>query len=203
MHCAVLGGNINILKCLVEKNLCPVAFKHDVHTGRLQSVQTSTGRSLVDLAMTGRPKLEILRYLVMEKKLSVLDTKDPSLAPRALDALLRSGASLPPPESVTRIPMETFPGQPMVHVIDDLTENSDTVTLDDAVSSEIVSWISDHSNNVKLTIDHCQCILCYEKSMDCVLIPCGHQVCCQHCGKQLNTCPLCKGDCSVLRIFRN
>jgi hypothetical protein len=39
--------------------------------------------------------------------------------------------------------------------------------------------------------------------MDCVLIPCGHQICCQHCGKHLNTCPLCKRNCSVLRIFRN
>lgn len=103
------------------------------------------GRSLLDLAMTGRPKLEILRYLVMEKKLSVLDTKDPSLAPRALDSLLRSGVSLPPSESITRSPMDAIPGQPLIHVIDDLTEHSDTVTLDDAVS-EIVSRIAGRSN---------------------------------------------------------
>ena len=43
--------------------------------------------------MTGKPKLEVLRYLVMEKNLSVMDTKDPSLAPRTLEALLRAGVS--------------------------------------------------------------------------------------------------------------
>jgi hypothetical protein len=136
VHCAVLGGNCHILKWLVDGQCCPIAVKRDVHTGRMQSVQTSTGRSLVDLAMTGKPKLEILSYLVMNKKLSVLDTKDPSLAPRALEALLRAGVS--PRGDAAENPKEYVTGQPVVEVTDDLTEHSGTSTLDDAVSKTVV-----------------------------------------------------------------
>lgn len=120
----MLGGNVEILKWLVRKHGCPISIRQDSRTGRLQSVQTSGGRSLVDLAMTGKPKLEVLRYLVMEKNLSVLDTKDPSLAPRTLEALLRAG--------VSRETAEASVSGEVVHVIDDYTEYSGT-TLDDAV----------------------------------------------------------------------
>lgn len=123
---------MDILKWLVDKHGCPIATKQDARTGRLQSVQTSAGRSLVDLAMTGKPKLAVLRYLVMEKNLSVLDTKDPSLAPRTLEALLRAG--------VSRETAEASVSGEVVHVIDDLTEHSGT-TLDDAVRTVFVDGL--------------------------------------------------------------
>jgi hypothetical protein len=88
-------------------------------------------RSLIDLAMTGKPKLEVLRYLVMEKNLSVMDTKDPSLAPRTLEALLRAGVSRESAEA------SIAPQGRVVHVItsDDQASSIDgTTTLDDAVS---------------------------------------------------------------------
>lgn len=44
VHCAVLGGNVETLKWLVDKHGCPVSIKRDARTGRLQSVQTSAGR---------------------------------------------------------------------------------------------------------------------------------------------------------------
>jgi Zinc finger, C3HC4 type (RING finger) len=47
-----------------------------------------------------------------------------------------------------------------------------------------------------------RCSLCYEQPLDCVLVPCGHQMCCSQCGKQLRRCPVCKVDCSVQRVFR-
>ena len=81
--------------------------------------------------MTGKPKLEVLRYLVMEKNLSVMDTKDPSLAPRTLEALLRAGVSRESAEA------SVATGE-IVHVIqasDDQASSFDgTNTLDDAVS---------------------------------------------------------------------
>lgn len=170
VHCAVLGGSIETLKWLVDAHCCPIAIKKDSRTGRMQSVQTSSMRTLVELAMTGKAKLDILRYLVMDKNLSILDASDPKLAPRALEALLRAGV---PKQSAE----ESISDGIMVRIIDDPSEHSSR-SLDDA------------------------CVLCYERSMDCVLIPCGHQVCCQECGKQLDACPVCKVNCSVLRIFR-
>ena len=57
------------------------------------SLQTSKCRTLIDLAMTGKPKFEILSYLV-QRGLSVLDTKDPNLPPKTLQLLMESGLSL-------------------------------------------------------------------------------------------------------------
>jgi len=120
---------VETLKWLVDKHGCPISLQKDSRSGRLQSVQTSAGRSLIDLAMTGKPKLAVLRYLVMEKNLSVMDTRDSSLAPRTLEALLRAG--------VSRESAQASVSGNVVHVIDDQTEHSGT-TLDDAVRR--VKW---------------------------------------------------------------
>lgn len=105
---------------------------------------------------------------MLEKSLSVLDTNDPTLAPRTLEVLLRAGVSLDQASS-----------SPTVGNVVNVVEDDYSVsTIEDA------------------------CILCCEKSMDCVLIPCGHQVCCKECGTHLTNCPVCKVQCSVLRIFR-
>lgn len=90
IHCAVLGGNVDLVKWLVEKEDCPLSVRKDPKSGMLCSVQTSARRTLIDLAMTGKPKIEILSFLV-QKNLSVLDTKDPKLAPKTLQMLLGAG----------------------------------------------------------------------------------------------------------------
>ena len=153
VHCAVLGGNIELLQWLVEGHLCPLVSKEN------RSVQTSASRTLFDLAMVGRPKVAILRYLV-QKGMDINDVKDSALAPRTLQLILK--AEMPPP---------------VTHVIPH-DASVTTTTLDDA------------------------CTLCCEKHMDCVLIPCGHQLCCSDCGKQLSQCPTCKTPCQVLKVFR-
>jgi hypothetical protein len=85
-----MGGNLALVRWLVEVQACPVSVGRDPKTGVPLSIQTSSGRTLMDLAMTGRPKNEILRYLV-GKNLSVRDTKDKTLAPKTLQNLMRSG----------------------------------------------------------------------------------------------------------------
>jgi hypothetical protein len=85
-----MGGNLDLVKWLVEVHDCPIAVKRDPKSGMLLSVQTSKSRTLVDLAMTGRPKIDILGYLI-GKNLSVLDTKDPTLAPKTLQTLMSAG----------------------------------------------------------------------------------------------------------------
>lgn len=90
VHCAVMGGNLDLVKWLVEAHGCPISVKRSPLSGTLQSVQTSKSRTLMDLAMTGRPKFDILQYLV-GKNLSVSDTIDSSLASKTLDSLMRQG----------------------------------------------------------------------------------------------------------------
>jgi hypothetical protein len=85
-----MGGNLELVKWLVEVQDCPISVILDPKSGILLSLQTSSSRTLIDLAMTGKPKIDILSYLV-RKNLSVLDTKDPSLAPKTLQTLMGAG----------------------------------------------------------------------------------------------------------------
>lgn len=173
VHCAVMGGSIEIVKWLVDIHLCPISVKNDPR-GHMLSVQTSASRTLLDLAMTGvmRSKVDILVYL-LGKGLSITDVKDSSLIPKTLETILKVGREQ---NMLTNIPMMTDGNENNHMVLDD--DETDTALEDNA------------------------CCLCYERPMDCVLTPCGHQMCCTDCGQQLTCCPMCKVQCSVLRVFR-
>lgn len=86
---------MDLVKWLIEAHNCPWAAPLDpTNTQKLMSVQTSACRTLLDLTMTGRPKLAILAYLV-RKGLSVEDVKDKTLIPKTLELLLMSDAAAP------------------------------------------------------------------------------------------------------------
>lgn len=163
---------MNLVQWLVDTQLCPLSVKCDAKTRKVLSLQTSAGRTLMDLAMTGRPKLDILMYLV-RKGLSIDDVKDTSLVSKTLEVVMRSGAVFP---DADKIPSSGSIG---IHEIDVVAHYDESVTTDEDA-----------------------CKLCYERSMDCVLQPCGHQLCCNDCGAQLTSCPICKAACTVLRIYR-
>ena len=92
--CAVMGGSLELVGWLVDVQLCPISVRKDFKTGNMLSVQTSSGRTLLDLAMTGlRPKLEILVYLI-RKGLTLSDVKNPALVPKTLEAILKAGYPL-------------------------------------------------------------------------------------------------------------
>ena len=166
VHCCTLGGNLQLLQYLVDSHLCPISVKRDNKTGKMLSVKTSSDRTLIDLAMIGKPKVDLLMYLV-NKGLSITDLADSSLAPKTLEALLKSGF---------------VPGGPQ-----------------SAVMNNVMALV-DQSEASVATVDNA-CTLCCEKSMNCVLNPCGHMLCCTDCGKQLATCPMCKVKCNVLPII--
>jgi hypothetical protein len=84
-----MGGNLQLLRWLVETHGCSLFIKSDSMTTRRQCLRTSANKSLIDLAMIGKPKLDILRYLVITHCMSVEDTTNPRMALRSLDALLR------------------------------------------------------------------------------------------------------------------
>ena len=46
------------------------------------------------------------------------------------------------------------------------------------------------------------CIICYDNSIDCVMTPCGHQICCLECSENLNACPVCNTQGQFIRIFK-
>jgi len=175
VHAAVIGGNVNILRWLVDTLGCPIST--ELSTGSLtatksttnQSLRTSKGRSLIDLALNGKKKPDIVRYLIVEKKLSVKDSNNTPLLLNAIDNYIRQS-------NITET--EQLKGSPPVLVIDE-EQSSVSTSLND------------------------QCCICFERPFsDCVLTPCGHQMCCFKCGQHLDKCPICKVPCSPLKVFR-
>jgi FYVE zinc finger len=80
VHCAVLGGNIELLKFLVDELCCPIKTFHIASNARnsksvVTPIVTSKGRSLLGIAMN-HEKLDIVRYLVTEKGVSLTSEKD-------------------------------------------------------------------------------------------------------------------------------
>ncbi|CAN0538357.1 unnamed protein product, partial [Scytosiphon promiscuus] len=36
--------------------------------------------------------------------------------------------------------------------------------------------------------------VCFERQVDCTLVPCGHHCCCLVCAAQFEKCPVCRPD---------
>jgi hypothetical protein len=80
VHCAALGGNIRLLKWLVDDNCCPIKSLRVSGGGRDASgtytpIVTSKGRSLLGIAMENR-NVDIIRYLVVHKGISLAGERD-------------------------------------------------------------------------------------------------------------------------------
>lgn len=100
IHCAVEGGNTNVVRWLMDDHFCPIKLirtgsgkraKRGM-TGTDVPILTSKGRSVMTIAMSGL-KIDILRYLVIERDVSVYEAKDLKSSLRALEAALQA---LPP-----------------------------------------------------------------------------------------------------------
>jgi Zinc finger, C3HC4 type (RING finger) len=177
VHCAVMGGSLELVRWLVDTQLCPLFAAHHTAKGHAQSIPTSSGRTVLDLVMSGRrPKPDILHYLVVAKGVSINDIKDTTLALQTLESLLKRGICLPPSNTQE----SPFPS----------SNTEPTLIFDDPAADEATDALQD------------PCALCCDRETDCVLLPCGHQMCCTECGAQLAACPACKVPCTVLRIFR-
>lgn len=80
IKCAALGGNLNILKWLVDDNCCPI--KSVRVSGRCRDasnsfteISTSKGRSLLGIALENH-NVGIVRYLVVDKGIQLTGEKD-------------------------------------------------------------------------------------------------------------------------------
>jgi len=47
-----------------------------------------------------------------------------------------------------------------------------------------------------------QCIICFSNPIDCVATPCGHQICCLDCSRNMTRCPVCAVECTFMRVYR-
>ena len=47
-----------------------------------------------------------------------------------------------------------------------------------------------------------QCIICFSNPINCVATPCGHQICCLDCSRNISRCPVCAVECTFMRVYR-
>ena len=104
IHCAVEGGNTNVVRWLMDDHFCPIKL---IRTGSGKRAKrgmtgdvpilTSKGRSVMTIAM-GSLQIDILRYLVIERDVSVHESKDLKTSLRALEAALQAL----PPQNLSR-----------------------------------------------------------------------------------------------------
>ena len=124
VHACVLGGSLKALRWLVDDNCCPiksvrVSGKTKDNASKYTAIVTSRGRSLLSIAMETN-NTEIVRYLVVEKRLSIATDKGitPAMLIRNLDLALRL------------IPGDSSEG-------DDINDNNDDNDDDVTVEAEV------------------------------------------------------------------
>jgi hypothetical protein len=92
IHCAVEGGNHDIVRWLIDQHYCPVKLLRTVGNKKVKQssgvlILTSKGRSVLSIAID-RLKVDILRYLVVECGVSIFEAKDLQTSLRALESAL-------------------------------------------------------------------------------------------------------------------
>lgn len=94
IHCAVEGGNLDIVRWLLEDHFCPIKVVRTASAKRAKKggspdfpILTSKNRSVLTIALENL-HVEILRYLVVDNSVSVYEAKDLNTSLRALEAVL-------------------------------------------------------------------------------------------------------------------
>jgi hypothetical protein len=95
IHCAVEGGNLSIVRWLMEDHFCPVkvirtgggAKKTKKGGSQDYPILTSKNRSVLTIAMDNI-HVKVLRYLVVDNGFSIYESKDLKGSLRALEAVL-------------------------------------------------------------------------------------------------------------------
>jgi len=93
VHCAVLGGNLGLVRWLIQDHFCPIKVVRSA-PGRKSKrsdslIMTSKGRNVLSLALE-RLKVDVMQFLVVECGVSIYEHTDLKTSLRALEAALVS-----------------------------------------------------------------------------------------------------------------
>ena len=165
------------------------------HDGTLT---TSRGKTILELAIASR-NIDVVRYLVCDKNISILSYKDLGTALITLEAalklitLLSGGTGGAGSTEMNGADASSNQIAPVEALADDRGENR----ASDAEMGGRGRVLSDSIRSEEDT-----CIICCNNPIDCVTIPCGHSLCCLKCSTELTDCPLCCTKSTFLRTFK-
>jgi len=198
IHCAVEGGNLSIVRWLMEDHFCPVKV---IRTGggvkkakkagsQDYPILTSKNRSVLTIAMDSI-HVNVLRYLVVDSAFSIYEAKDLKGSLRALEVVLNAL-----PSSLGEYRSDDF-----AHRWDDAVFDEGT-SVASSLGADATFPGSEYDESTNNHTDADACIICCDNTIDCVITPCGHQVCCLTCSKNLSTCPVCNSRGEFIKIYR-
>lgn len=206
----------------MEEQNCPLMYDTNI------PIITSKGRNALTLALQ-KQSVDIARFLVVEQgmDLGLANASSKYLRMSVLTLLEKALQRIPAPDHSTTTASapgtnpdsssSSFPNGMTVEE-NDVSQHSSVVlppatapsVIDSSVESNGLHHLdgfktNDSDNGLDCSDDTItdSCIVCFEKSIDCVITPCGHQVCCLSCGEQLEVCPICNQEFTLLRIFRS
>ena len=210
IHCAAEGGNIQILRWLIDDHFCPIkvhmASKTNTGIASMADspIRTSKGRTVLSIAVESL-KVDMMRYLVVELGISIYECKDLRPALSALEAAL----SALPCTMVNRIEVP--------HTVPTGVARWDNATFDDGCSEPSSLGVDDEVKYIDETKSRASssrnggggdqggqqiCVICFDRKIDCVGTPCGHAVSCLECSGSLKLCPICNERSNFIKIYR-
>jgi len=213
VHCAVRGGNLNLVRWLIDVHFCPIFMTQLTNSyeskegnsggASTQPLVTSKGRSALFYAMSTQ-NIDVLRYLAIEKGMSLFETKDLQTTLLNLKiALERLPRQL---DQENRLLTACTTNYDNIFISESHGKDQEVIAGAQSFESEsatpAVKGEQDDDDNVTTTTVNDACIICFVNVIDCVLLPCGHQICCIHCSKTLNLCPICNIKCTYRKIFK-
>ena len=94
IQCAILGGNLDIIVWLIDVHFCPIKVfrtgnKYGEQGSDEQLISTSKSRNVLDMALDSK-NVDILRYLICDKNISVFGVKDLSSLMGAFDVAMKA-----------------------------------------------------------------------------------------------------------------
>ena len=199
VHYAVEGGNIDILRWLVDIRFCPIGtipsgMKKPRRGTRESLIMTSAGRNVLSIAIESL-KVDIMHYLVVDRGVSIYESTELEPSLRALEATL---IALPRPCATQQID-DQKEAEPRW---DNGSYDDMSVPSSIGIDSSSKGRQDDSLTTGSKTKNSDCCIVCYERKIDCVATPCGHQVICLECSSNLSSCPVCNHKGDFIKIFR-
>jgi hypothetical protein len=173
VHCAVIGGNLKLLRWLVDEHCSPikslrVSGKTSHSAGKYTPIVTSKGRSLLGIAME-KQNMPIVRYLVVEKGISLGSEKD--ITTDMLMSNLQAVLHLLPPD----VDIDTssyYINSPTASPAEEVEDHS----LEDgrSLSQEAHNYgaVKTHKSVVDTSAPDRpdECIICFDNKIDCVAV---------------------------------
>ena len=218
IHCAAEGGNIQILRWLIDDHFCPIKVhltskkSTNTNTMALSPIRTSKGRTVLSIAIESL-KVEMMRYLVVELGISIYECKDLRPTLSALEAALSAlpcsighrNETVPQtvPTGVARWDNATFDddcSEPSSLGVDDEAKYVDETKSRTSGSRNGGGGGGDQSGQQQQQQQ--VCVICFDRKINCVGTPCGHAVSCLECSGSLKLCPICNEPSNFIKIYR-